>query len=368
MKKFFFIFLSLSPLLAPAQNRQVLILSDLHVALGKHWDKFYHADTDTALFASALRSAGEKKYSLVLMPGDLLRHVGDVGHDTLEMKETYKYITDRVSRIDTNALVLPALGNNDCITHDIPGAATYRIFYDGLLKRIDGSGDIAKTFLTGGYYAYQKDSLVVIALNSLLFMRKNAQFATEARAELDWLKQQLSALRPGQSAWLFYHVPPGTDRYDDVPSWQDSIQQAYLSIVKQYAPRIKFQMAGHTHTADVRLFTQGGKLSSYLSIAPGLDSRNGNNPAYQVLRYDERKLAVNKITTYYTDAESGSKWHSFDFKNLGFGFFFDNNNSNKKGPEFMNHYNTCRGTSNTKAGKPIEWDEAFRSKTIIALP
>ena len=371
MKKLLPFIIALLPVFGYSQTDSVLVLSDVHIDLRKPFDTFYHIDTDPRVFLSAAANAKAGKYSFIIMPGDLLRHTTKAEndtHDVADMKLSYKYVIKNIKAIDKRAIILPALGNNDCIAHNIPNAATYKVFYDALLKRIDRGGRIKKSFLAGGYYAYEKDSLAIIILNTVLFMRENDSLAIEAKAELVWLKEKLQSLKPGQSAWLVYHVPPGIDRYGKTPSWQDSIQATYLQIIKQYAPRIKLQLAGHTHMVDARLLVDSGKLLSYIAIAPGLDSRNGNNPAYQVLHYNQSDKRASQITTWYTDALSNYAWHSFAFKNLDFGFFKDGSSDNSLGLDFIRHYTTCRGATQAKDKTAIAWDDTFRGISTIKIP
>lgn len=365
MKKILFLLLAL-PVFCYAQTDSVLVLSDVHVDRNDTVSAFYHVDSSPALFLSAIENAKAGKYPFIIMPGDLLKH-GKV-HTKKEMKESFEFVIKHVQSIDRQAIVLPAIGNNDCMAHNTPDEATYEIFYKALLKKIDHGRRIKRSFLKGGYYAYEKDGLSVIVLNTVLFMPENAQLVSEAKEELTWLEEKLKALRPDQSAWLVYHVPPGIDRYGKTPSWQDSLQAAYLRIVKQYAPRIKFQLAGHTHMVDTRLLADSGKLTNYVAIAPGLDSRNGNNPAYQVVHYSKKDKIVSEITTHYTDATSEYKWHSFTFTDVDFGFFLNATDSSNKGADFIKHYTANRGATSSSDKMPIIWNDEFRAISTIKLP
>jgi hypothetical protein len=241
------------------------------------------------------------------------------------------------------------------------------VFYQALLKPMDRHQEIEKTFYKGGYYAYEKNNLVIIVLNTVLFMHENGQLASQARDELKWLESKLSNLKPSQSVWLVYHVPPGIDRFSKTPSWQDSIQATYLHIIKKFASVIKFELAGHTHMIDARLMINNGKLLSSVMIAPGLDSRNNNNPAYQVMHVDKQDK-ISKITTYYTDASSNYKWHSFAFKNVDFKFLLDCDRNSSVGRAFVKDYTGCRGVAKSMDGKDIAWNEDFCVISAIKVP
>ena len=353
------------PVFGYAQRDSVLILSDVHVDPNRSWDTFYHTDTDSKLFLSAVRSVKPGKYPFIIMPGDLLKHNG---HSKRLMKETFTYIIKNVQNIDKDAVILPALGNNDCIAHNEPNTKTYDLFYKALLKPIDRDGKIKKSFHAGGYYAYEKDSLSIIVLNTVLFMCENKNLASAARAELNWLENKLSTLKPNSSVWLVYHVPPGIDRFTKTPAWQDSIQVSYLHIIEKFAAHIKFQLAGHTHMTDAKLLINNGKLFSTVLIAPGLDSRNKNNPAYQVMYFNKHNKNVNEVTTYYTDSLSNYQWHSFTFKDFGFSFLLDCDRNSSMGTEFVKRYTTCRGMTKSEDQADIAWDNDFCSISTITIP
>lgn len=356
MKKILLLLLALLPLLAHAQTDSVLVLSDVHVDLTLKADVFYHkVDTDTALFNSAVKNAGSGKYRFIIMPGDLLSH-GD-NHQEDSMSYAFQYVVNHVHQIDTNAIILPALGNNDCVHHNAPDTATYRIFYHALLARIDRNKSIYNTFKAGGYYSYDKDGLSVIVLNTVLF---GFGPDTAAIKELNWLKATLlKKRRAHKQVWIVYHIPPGTDRYAEGPSWHADIRARYLAIIKPYAAIIKLQLAGHTHMNDAELITEHGKLISYVAIAPGLDTRNGNDPAYQVFHFNARDKAVKEIRTYYTNGAHPYQWASYTFKALDFKFLMNYKPQSSQGLDFVKDYSIRRGTLKSKSNRPIVWDAKF---------
>jgi sphingomyelin phosphodiesterase acid-like 3 len=360
-KKLLFLF-ALFPLLAQAQTDSVLVLSDIHVDLTLKTDVFYHkVDTDTALFNSAVKNASFGKYAFIMMPGDLLSH-GDT-HTEAGITNEFKYIVNRVQQIDKNAIVLPALGNNDCLIHNAPDTGTYRIFYNSLLARIDHNKSIYNTFKVGGYYTYNKGNLTLIALNTLLFAFGPDD---EAIKELNWLEKTLLKYRKAnKKVWMFYHIPPGTDRYGETPSWHADVKDKYLAIIKKYADIIKFQLAGHTHMKDAELITDGSKLISYVAIAPGLDTRNGNDPAYQVFHFNKLNKVVTEIRTYYSNGAHPYQWESFTFKALDFDFLSNYKSDSSLGASFVKDYPIRRGVVKSKSGSPIIWDAKFSEESKV---
>jgi len=352
---FLFLFIAL-PLMGMAQTDSVLVMPDVHLDLTLKPTSFYHTDTDTTLFLSAVGNLGAQKFPFILMAGDFLSHRPT--HDPANMAKTFKYIIDHVQNIDPSAVILPALGNNDCLVHNTSGKETYDVFYKSMLKRIDKNDAIYKTFSTGGYYSYETDSLSVIALNTLLCAWGPFQ---DAKNEMDWLGKTLQAdRRAGKKAWLFYHVPPGIDKFNGRTTWDAGVQQMYLDTIKKYAAIIKFQLSGHTHMDDCRLITDKGKLISYVAIAPGLDSRNGNNPAYQVMHFDVPSKTIRKVYTWYTDSAHPYQWFGFGFTALNYNFILHYNSNSPEGRDFVNHYSTDRPM------KRMKWNADFCNESIIS--
>ncbi len=361
MRKILFGILVCIPCFGWAQNYSALVFSDIHLSLYRDQDARRNCDADTSLFRSALKVASGK-YKYILLPGDLMQH-GNT-HDTNSLRKTFTYIFSHLHQIDPNAIIIPSLGNNDCLNHNEPDNTTFRIFYDCLLKCLDKDGTISNDFLTGGYYQYTSGGLSFLSLNTVLF-RNNSDFNTR---ELDWLEQHLvqdSANK--QDVWIMYHIPPGTDsdRVRHVPTqrWDSSLEQRYARLMRRFAPIIKYQQAGHLHMDDNKLIMQHGRLSSYIHISPGINYRNGNNPAFQVLHADKYLNTVKEIITHYSDT-SGCQWNSYSFRNFSFSFLIHFITRNTEGIEYMRHLSTNRPDKANRFGIP-SWNEVFAKRSEI---
>ncbi|KAA5532511.1 hypothetical protein F0919_17155 [Taibaiella lutea] len=363
MKKLAFLLLLIVPSLQSlCQTNSILVLSDVHVELSPAEANPADKDADTMLFTAAVKSVGAQKFPFIIMPGDLMPHGN--AHDTASMKKTLEYVIEHVQNLDKDAIILPALGNNDCMAHNTPDDMTYEVFYGSALKRIDKDSSIYKTFKKGGYYQYTKDDLSVIVLNTLLFASFVHGQDSAAKQELCWLGAALqNALQTNRKVWIVYHVPPGIDRYNNSQSWHQAIQEMYIDTIKKYAPIIKFQLAGHTHMNDYRLITHNKTIISYIDIAPGLNTRNGNNPAYQIVDYNVPDKTINEVKTYFTNA-SYRVWDSFSFKDFNFDFLLNFKENNPKGVAFVQHYSANSGQAMSN-GHKIIWDDGFAGGSVI---
>jgi hypothetical protein len=371
MKKLLLLLLSALALPGYAQTKSILVLSDVHVNLSLGNDNSYHLDADSTLFLSAINSVGSQKFPFIIMPGDMLWHEkGQTKkHDTTIMKQTFKYVLDHLKKLDKNAVILPALGNNDCINHDSSDRATNALFYKAMLSPIDHNHAIYRDFMAGGYYKYSKGDWTFIMLNTVIFLSSASDPDLKAKKELSWLGAALQdAKRTHKKVWMVYHVPPGMDRYGNTPSWHNNIQSMYLDTIKKYAPVIRFQLAGHTHMDDYRLITNNGKLISYIDIAPGLCSRNGNNPAYQVIQYNSMTKVVTKVNTHYTDSLHRD-WHTFGFKDFSFKFLMSAYDAaSVEGKRFVENYFTNRKQKAPKTGEAvIAWAPRFYQQSTIKI-
>ncbi len=314
MKTFFAILFLIVGHTAFSATDTILVLSDIHLKkLAIANTGTAPQDADTALFNSAMNSV-PKNIKMVLIPGDIFWHSGNIDKTTQDMQSILGYITTRLKTTFPNAQIVPALGNNDFITHNRADTLSYQLFYDNILSPLDKDGTIRTSFLAGGYYSYKNAAgLTIISLNTILFDAPNAA----ADDELNWMGAMLAK---SHDVWLMYHIPPGIDAYHKIKydtainMWgSQQYQQRFLDTIAKYQAKIKFQLAGHTHMDDYRTIKKHGKLVSYIHIAPGLSTRNGNDPGYQLLCYDTREHSVKNIITYFKDPAADWKIE-YDFQ------------------------------------------------------
>ena len=216
------------------------------------------------------------------------------------------------------ALILPTVGNADTTPQYYVNAsdpAPYSHLAPAVAPSL-GSADAARSFETRGYYvATISPSLVVLSLNTILFVPKSVARlrATSASAvptrQLAWLRSQLEAISArGAKAVIIGHVPPV--RMPDPPHaslWDPQMASSYWQVVRQYSESIVSQHFGHMHI-DAMYAWHLPSVSDALASDPDAASRAAaaraaspplsvmssismwpyNRPAFYALRTDEQ--------------------------------------------------------------------------------
>ena len=88
--------------------------------------------------------------------------------------------------------------------------------------------------------------------------------------------------------------------------WQPELTSRFLQLVRRYRPSIRVAFAGHTHMDDFRVIRPDGEPALLCKVAPAISPIFGNNPGYQVYRYDRGTGALQGYRTYFlTDLADG---------------------------------------------------------------
>jgi UDP-2,3-diacylglucosamine pyrophosphatase LpxH len=154
-----------------------------------------------------------------------------------------------------------------------------------------------------GYYsAYIKAKLRLISLNSVLFSpnRKNTT-EQEAMAQIQWLKQQLTAAQTlHESVLITLHIPPGNNVYDHSNFWLPKEQTAFLTIISHYQHNIIGILASHTHAEELKIIkdvSQKNITGVYFTAA--LSTSHGNEPSIKTF-YLSKKNQQWSLANYET--------------------------------------------------------------------
>lgn len=279
----------------------------------------YGSDVNDPLLRAAV---AEMKTQLpapafVMISGDFLAHKFQQKYQqyatdksqtayTAFVKKTIAYVASVLRDAWPHVRIYPVLGNNDsdcgdyAVTPDSPFLANFRDTWRSSVR----SHSFDRRFPTGGYYHADVAGvrgLRIIALDTNFFSTKYANTCGNAGAdpgakELQWLEDELRLARSEQKrVWLLFHIPPGLDVFDSVtyggscPSinaqtfWKDEYQQKYLQITARYRDTIRGSFAGHTHQDEFRIAG-----SRFIHITPSISPVFGNNPAFEIVKIDDR--------------------------------------------------------------------------------
>lgn len=202
------------------------------------------------------------KIDFVVWTGDSARHDNDekIPRTVAEIASLNKFVArkfvdvfDKQRRRSPSIPVVPTIGNNDIMPHNIlkagPNEWTKK-FLDIWKKFIPE--EQRHTFIQGGWFTSEviPGNLAVISLNTMYFYDSNhAVDGCESPSEpgyeqMDWLRVQLQLLRERKmKAILIGHVPPA--RSGSKRNWEESCWQKYALWKYQYRDIIVGSLYGH---------------------------------------------------------------------------------------------------------------------------
>jgi endopolyphosphatase len=149
--------------------------------------------------------------------------------------------------------IVPSLGNNDILPHNIftKGPNRWTAKYLSIWRQFIPE-EQRHQFQRGGWFYVEvvPNHLAVFSLNTMYFFESNsavdgcASKHEPGYEQFEWLRIQLEILRGrGMKAILTGHVPPA--RVDSKTSWDETCWQKYALWLKQYRDVIVTSLYGH---------------------------------------------------------------------------------------------------------------------------
>lgn len=306
----------------------------------------YKHDSNYPLFNSALAAMKRQNPNpaFMVITGDFLCHdfqtnyktYGKAYPDSMRAfsSKTIQFMALMLDQYFPKTVILPVLGNNDSFCGDYmidPAGRFLSMFAKAFVPLQRNHNTVAdKAFISqfskGGYYTFNLhdgSGGTMIMMNTIFFSVNykdtcGSALVNPAGAELDWLAGVFKkhSAQKGK-LWLACHIPPGINAYSSagkcpqgiVTMWRDSCNQAYLSMIRRYAPIIKAGFAGHTHMDDFRVFHNNGKPVSMMHITPAVSPLFSNNPGFQSISYSKTSFGLLNIKTYYLNLSAAtSAW------------------------------------------------------------
>jgi sphingomyelin phosphodiesterase acid-like 3 len=287
----------------------------------------YGRDTNTALLRSALAAVSRQSAGadLVIVPGDLISHrfeqqaarALNAGETSDRVRgfavKTALYVLRELREAAPGRPIVVGLGNNDSECGD------YRLepngpFLAGLRDAVRAMAgaellapDFDTTFAAAGYYRMRHpaaDGVDIVVVNDVLWStdyrdRCGARGAEAAAAMLDWLEATLREIRAaGRRAWLVHHIPVGIDGYTSMhrkapscaarvtPYLKEPYASRFTGLIRAHGAEIALMISGHIHHDTYRVIRSGDQAVAVDKIAPGISPIYGNNPGFQILRFD----------------------------------------------------------------------------------
>lgn len=205
----------------------------------------------------------------VIWTGDSARHDNDerIPRTVKEVESANEFLVNKFVEVfgkddsinDTDPTndfiipIIPTLGNNDILPHNImdPGPNRWTKSFLSVWRKFIPE-EQRHSFERGGWFFTEviPNKLAVFNLNTLYFFSSNA--AVDGCADkseigyeqMDWLRIQLQFLRQrGMKAIIMGHVPPA--RTDTKRSWDETCWQKYTLWMYQYRDVVVGSLYGH---------------------------------------------------------------------------------------------------------------------------
>ncbi len=302
----------------------------------------YNTETNPFLFQKILSAMKRKSngISAVVFAGDILAHnFNDMITKYIHANSDYErndfihktigYVSMKLNKTFPNVPIYFSLGNNDAYNGDYKLAddgeflhANVDLFFENFIKKPKSRTEFYSTFPVHGYYSVPFPAVHhgrFIGLNTIFFSTRYTAIAggPPGKTELDWLEKELAkAKQAEEKVWLLLHIPPGVNVYSTQRDstqqrmnvslfWQTDYNQRYLELIRKYGDVIVSSFAGHTHMDDFRLIYGADKENKravdFIHISASVSPVFGNNPAFQVIRFNPRSGTPTDTVTYYMD-------------------------------------------------------------------
>lgn len=205
--------------------------------------------------------------------------------------------------------VIPTLGNNDVLPHNIfregPNTWTkhFAHIWDSFIPEAQ-----RHTFQQGGFFYTEviPNHLAVFSLNTLYFFDSNSYVdGCDAKSEpgyahMEWLRIQLQIMRQrGMKAIMMGHVPPA--RTETKQSWDETCWQKYTLWMQQYRDVVIGGIFGHMNIDHFML--QDNHELEYDLSASGRKARSRSNPfgVRELLVNEDGEMTITKSADYLED-------------------------------------------------------------------
>ena len=262
----------------------------------------YGKDANYAVLSSAV--ANMKKTlphpAFIIIAGDFIWHDAFIS-DSILKKKTIRFIAQLFKEKFPNTPIIPTMGNNDTYgnDYDIQDARFLRDFADSWAPNLPKAS--GKQLKAQGYYTWIYHNFKLMVINSApLYYKKDY---LQAMPMLKWVHTNL-ANASNKNVWIISHIPPGTNGYNGSNFWKPDYTQMFVNDVVNYASKVKFSVASHTHFNDFKVFYDGSAKQqpvAFMRIVPSICPNHNNNPSFEVAEFKTATYSVVKETIYYLD-------------------------------------------------------------------
>jgi sphingomyelin phosphodiesterase acid-like 3 len=315
-------------------------------------------DTPYNLYASSLQAmrttAADAKF--ITVSGDLIAHAfsckfnavvpeSEPGVYQAFVAKAIEYVLLELRTALPEARVYAALGNNDSDCGDYK-QDEHGLFLSQLADTFSKDfppavrQSIALTFGDAGYYSAPLPAPLhtrLLVLDDTFMSPKFTACSGSpdtggAKAQIEWLRQQLSAARENREhVWVMGHIPPGVDPYTTAAKMRNvcggSAPETFLSsedlpdLLARYGDVIQLAIFAHTHMDEMRLLKPEHPTESEphggvaVKLVPSISPINGNTPSFTVATIAPNAMLEDyRVYAAPEDAGDAGPWkEEYDF-------------------------------------------------------
>lgn len=147
--------------------------------------------------------------------------------------------------------------------------------------------------------------------------------ADPAKAQIDWLREQLTAARAaGNQVWVMMHIPPGVDVYTSFRKYLLAPGQACTvtkptmflknnalgETIAEFGDVVRLAIFAHTHMDEIKLLSDGDGKSVPVKMVPSISPVNGNDPAFIVAQVAPQTAMLKDYEVYSAANAQGTGW------------------------------------------------------------
>jgi hypothetical protein len=237
--------------------------------------------------------------AFILIAGDFIWH-GATPADSLLKKKCILFIAGLFKEYFPNALIIPAMGNNDTYGQDY--ALQDPKFLNDFATAWEPNlpGPSADSLRAKGYYTAETGNLRMVVINSAP-LNSGSSYQPQADAMLNWLDNNLANAN-GKNIWILMHIPPGINAFNMKNFWNAAYSDAFVHTIVKHAASVKLIIGSHIHLNDFKVVydhSRSPKPVALMRIVPSICSNHGNNPSFEVAEFNTTTGNIVNETNWY---------------------------------------------------------------------
>jgi len=237
--------------------------------------------------------------AFILIAGDFIWH-GATPADSVLKKKCILFIAGLFKEYFPNALIVPAMGNNDTYGPDY--ALQDPKFLNDFASAWEPNlpGPSADSLKASGYYTAETGNLKLMVINSAS-LNFGSNYKPQAEAMLNWLDNNLANAN-GKNVWILMHIPPGLNSFNKKNFWNTAYADAFIHSIVKHSGSVKLMIASHIHLNDFKVVydnSRSPKAVALIRIVPSICSNHGNNPSFEVAEFNTATGNIVNETNWY---------------------------------------------------------------------